>query len=121
MGLAAFAAFGAPLTATFWGELLVTLGTFPSFRVLAVIAALSRVALAAYALSLFRLVCLRAPASATVDLRARDVACLAPLAIGLVALGAWPTPLLAAISGSVHDLVVRIGASVVDPMSALIP
>jgi NADH-quinone oxidoreductase subunit M len=121
MGLAAFAAFGAPLTATFWGELLVTLGTFSSFRVLAVIAALSRVALAAYALSLFRLVCLRAPASATVDLRARDVACLAPLAIGLVALGAWPTPLLAAISGSVHDLVVRIGASVVDPMSALIP
>jgi NADH-quinone oxidoreductase subunit M len=123
VGLAAFAAFGAPLTATFWGELLVTLGTFPSFRVLAVVAALSRVALAAYALTLFRLVCLRPSPSERppIDLNAREVASIAPLAIVVVALGAWPTPLLAAISGSVHDFVVRIGSTVADPMAALIP
>jgi NADH-quinone oxidoreductase subunit M len=123
VGLAAFAAFGAPLTATFWGELLVTLGTFSSFRVLAIVAALSRVALAAYALALFRLVCLRPSTSdrRVADLTAREVACVAPLAIVVVALGAWPTPLLAAISGSVHDVVVRIGSSVVDPMAALTP
>jgi NADH-quinone oxidoreductase subunit M len=123
VGLAAFASFGAPLTATFWGELLVTLGTFPTFRVLAIVAMLSRVVLATYALALFRLFCLRrseAERSPT-DLRARDVASLAPLAIAVVALGVWPTPLLAAISGTVHDLVVRIGSSVADPMAALIP
>jgi NADH-quinone oxidoreductase subunit M len=94
----AIAALGLPGTGNFIGELLVLIGVFSTDRVIAVLAALGLVAAAVYALALVQRT-VHGPPQATqttgpADLALHEGLVLAVLAVGVLALGLHPQPLL---------------------------
>ncbi len=116
LGLGLLASLGAPGLAGFWGELLASMGAFPTYRGLGLVAALGGVLTAAYHLRALSALCL-APAREEwkkspllkdsggrfPDLTPREMAAVVPLAVLVVLLGVWPAPLFGAMAGSVRD------------------
>ncbi len=115
-GLALFASLGMPGLVGFWGELLTILGAFPTYRVIAILAAGGAVLAAASHLRVLERLCVAplpetwrtsaalAPFDGKVpEITARESAALLPLVVLIVVLGVWPVPLLSAMSGTVRD------------------
>jgi NADH-quinone oxidoreductase subunit M len=116
LGLALFASLGLPGLSGFWGELLAILGAFPSYRVIACLAAGGAILAAASHLRVLERICLAplpdawrtsaalAPFDGKVpEITARETSALLPLVVLMIVLGVWPVPLLSAMSGSVRD------------------
>jgi NADH-quinone oxidoreductase subunit M len=116
-GLGFMASLGLPGLSGFIGEALVFLGSFPVFPALTITAALSLVLTAAYHLTAIGKVQLGpfnegwrgVLAGRDVDLR--EALTLVPLAIIIVVLGFWPSPVLSTIASGVRDLVVTVAAA----------
>lgn len=89
---------GLPGTSAFVAEFLVILGAFQLQPWLAVLAATGIILSAAYALWLYRRICLGAldkeALQALPDLRGREILCFAPLLLAVVLFGIWPKPIL---------------------------
>jgi NADH-quinone oxidoreductase subunit M len=113
-GLAFMASLGLPGMSGFIAEALVFIGAFPVHSLLTLVAAGSLVITAAYHLGAIQKIQLgelnerwRA-ALAGKDLGARELATLVPLALIVLVLGFWPSPLLGAIAGYARDLVAAV-------------
>jgi NADH-quinone oxidoreductase subunit M len=115
-GLALFASLGMPGLLGFWGELLTILGAFPTYRVIAILAAGGASRAPASQLRVLERLCLApmpetwrtSPALAPFEgkvpeITARESAALLPLVVLTILLGLWPVPLLSAMSGTVRD------------------
>jgi NADH-quinone oxidoreductase subunit M len=115
-GFALFASLGLPGLLGFWGELLAIVGAFPSYRVIACLAAGGAILAAASHLRVLERVCLApmpeswktsaalAPFGGKVpEITTRESAALLPLVVLTIVLGLWPVPLLSAMSGTVRD------------------
>jgi NADH-quinone oxidoreductase subunit M len=114
-GLAFMASLGLPGLSGFIGEVLVLLGSFPSYRALTAVAATGVVLAAAYHLSALSRVQLGKWNAAQwkdraqfPDLTAREVVMLAPLALLVVVLGWWPQPLVALSQGSLAEVLAKV-------------
>jgi NADH-quinone oxidoreductase subunit M len=116
LGIGLLASLGLPGLSGFWGELLAILGAFPTYRVVACLAAGGAILAAASHLQVIERVCLGALPAAwktspalepfggnVPELTARESAALLPLLVLTVVLGLWPVPLLSAMSGTVKD------------------
>ncbi len=102
----ALAALGLPGLGTFIAEFLVLLGAFQARPIWGIIAALGLVLSLVYALRLVQ-DSVHGPNDHTwslPDLTAREVLSLAALALGLVWLGLYPTPLLSALAPPLSTL-----------------
>ncbi len=108
---------GVPCLAGFWGPLLSLLGGFGRHPELGLLLAGFMVILAVAHLRVARMTLLgrfdeawRGSAALEVhrgtmpDLSSRELAALAPLALLVVAVGVWPTPLLSAMASSLRDV-----------------
>ncbi|MFZ9653953.1 MAG: NADH-quinone oxidoreductase subunit M [Steroidobacteraceae bacterium] len=115
MVLFAMANAGLPGTSGFVGEFLVILASFKANFWYAFLAATTLVLGAAYTLWLVKRVILGPVANAHVaeltDLDGREFLILAVLAVGVLALGLWPAPLLEVMQPSVQHLVEQIVSS----------
>jgi len=114
-GLAFMASLGLPGLSGFIGEVLVLLGSFPSYRALTAVAATGVVLAAAYHLSALSRVQLGKWNAAQwkdraqfPDLTAREALMLAPLAILVLVLGCWPQPLIALSQGSLGEVLAKV-------------
>jgi NADH-quinone oxidoreductase subunit M len=94
--LFALASLGLPGLGNFAAEFLILVGTFRAAPVFAIAASLGLIASTIYALSLFQRVFhgRKAGGPALEDIRAREVAIFAALALALVWLGLYPQPVL---------------------------
>ena len=104
---------GAPCLVGFWGQALAVLGAFGKHPGMALLFAATLFALAVAYLRAARMLLLgdtKEPLAPPVELSPRELAGLAPVALLVVLLGLWPTPVLAAMTATVRDV-----ASVVDP------
>ncbi|MEY4357407.1 MAG: hypothetical protein RL469_733, partial [Pseudomonadota bacterium] len=115
MVLFAMANSGLPGTSGFVGEFLVILASFKASFWYAFLAATTLVLGAAYTLWLVKRVIFGPVANDHVaeltDLDAREFLILGVLAIGVLALGLWPAPLLEVMQPSIHHLVEQIVAT----------
>ncbi len=89
---------GLPGTSAFVAEFLVILGAFQRQPELAAVAALGIILSAAYALWLYRRICLGKLEKDALrdlpDLRGREMLAFAPLVLAVLLFGIWPKPLL---------------------------
>ena len=108
------AGIGLPGTSGFPAELLVFLGAFRAQPLLAALALLGAILGAAYFLTFFERAFLgpvtRESVRSIADLRPRESAAAAVLAISILAIGAFPGPLLDLTDGAARTLVQRIEA-----------
>lgn len=117
------ASFGLPGTGSFVGEFLVLLGTSERSLV-AVLLALGGIFLAAaYMLWMLQRVALGQPRTPTAsllpDLTRREAVILIPLAVVVLWVGVYPSPLIEITDGDVTNLVQQIGESLpVDPLAS---
>ena len=115
MVLFAMANSGLPGTSGFVGEFLVILASFKANFWYAFLAATTLVLGAAYTLWLVKRVIFGPVANDHVaeltDLDGREFLILGVLAIGVLALGLWPAPLLEVMQPSIHHLVEQIVAT----------
>jgi NADH-quinone oxidoreductase subunit M len=131
-GFAFMASLGLPGLSGFWGTALAIVGAFPSYRVLACIAATGALLSAAYHLSAVQRVCLgpfkeswRKSAflepfgGKFPELTVREMASLAPLVALCLGLGLWPVPLLSAVSGGVRDVTSLVNPAGPDQIALL--
>jgi NADH-quinone oxidoreductase subunit M len=95
----------------FIGEVLVFLGAFPVYRVVTIIAMTGVVVTAAYHLWAMQRIQLGKwndavwkDRSTFPDLTARETVTLLPLAVIVLVLGFWPTPMLALVEHGLADL-----------------
>jgi NADH-quinone oxidoreductase subunit M len=113
-GLAFMASLGLPGMSGFIAEALVFIGAFPVYAALTLLAAGSLVITAAYHLGAIQKIQLGVfnerwrAALAGKDLGGREAATLVPLALIVLVLGFWPSPLLATIAGYARDLVAGV-------------
>lgn len=106
--LAFFAALGLPGLSGFWGEAFVFLGALPTFKYLTITALLGIVLGAAYILWTYERVFLgplNEKYKDLTDINARELVCLAPLAVLVIYLGVYPQPLLELLDATLVDLV----------------
>ena len=89
---------GLPGTSAFVAEFLVILGAFQVQPWLAAVAATGIILSAAYALWLYRRLCLgpldKEALRALTDVRGRELLCFAPLLAAVLLFGIWPKPIL---------------------------
>ena len=115
MVLFAMANSGLPGTSGFVGEFLVILASFKANFWYAFLAATTLVLGAAYTLWLVKRVIFGPVANDHVaeltDLDGRELLILGVLAVGVLALGLWPAPLLEVMQPSIHHLVEQIVAT----------
>jgi NADH-quinone oxidoreductase subunit M len=110
-GLAFMASLGLPGLSGFIGEVMVFLGAFPVHRALTLVAALSLVLTAAYHLTAIQKIQFGPfnprwqEALVGRDLTGRELGTLVPLALIVIFLGCYPTPLIDLVAGGVADLV----------------
>jgi NADH-quinone oxidoreductase subunit M len=109
-GFAFMASLGLPGLSGFIGEVLVFLGAFPVYRVITVAAMSGLVITAAYHLWALQRVQLGRwneawrDRSLFPDLTGREALTLVPLALIVLVLGFWPTPMLDLVGSGVDDL-----------------
>jgi NADH-quinone oxidoreductase subunit M len=115
MVLFALANAGLPGTSGFVGEFLVILASFKANFWYAILAGTTLILGAAYTLWLVKRVIFGPVANAQVaalkDLNGREFLVLALLAIGVLALGLYPAPLVATMEASMQHLLEQIMAS----------
>jgi NADH-quinone oxidoreductase subunit M len=115
MVLFALANSGLPGTSGFVGEFLVIIASFKANFWYAFLAGLTLILGAAYTLWLVKRVIFGPVANHHVaeltDLNLREGICLGMLAVGVLALGLWPAPLLEVTQATVQHLVQQIAAS----------
>ena len=108
IGFAFFASLGLPGLSGFIAEQMVFLGSFGVFRTLVIIAALGIIFVAAFHLWALQRVFLGPlnPKYATLEeINAREIFCLAPLVVLIMAVGVWPMPVLNLMNASLVRLV----------------
>ena len=108
IGFAFFASLGLPGLSGFIAEQLVFLGSFPVFRTLVIIGAVGIIFVASFHLWALQRVFLGPlnPKYATLDeINAREIFCLAPLAILVMIVGVWPMPVMNLMNASLIRLV----------------
>jgi NADH-quinone oxidoreductase subunit M len=108
IGFAFFASLGLPGMSGFIAEQLVFLGSFPVFRTLVVIGAVGIIFVAAFHLWALQRVFLGPlnPKYATLEeINGREIFCLAPLAVLVMAVGVWPMPVMNLMNASLVRLV----------------
>ncbi|MEK6607907.1 MAG: NADH-quinone oxidoreductase subunit M [Myxococcota bacterium] len=114
-GFAFMASLGLPGLSGFIGEVLVFLGSFPAFRVMTALAALGVVLTAAYHLWAIQRVHLGPfnekwkDVLVGNDVNTRELLCLAPLVIIVIALGFYPAPMLELFGQGVADTLAAVG------------
>jgi NADH-quinone oxidoreductase subunit M len=115
MVLFALANAGLPGTSGFVGEFLVILASFKANFWYAFLGGLTLILGAAYTLWLVKRVIFGEVANHHVaeltDLNVREFVCLGMLAVGVLAMGLWPAPLLEVTQATVQHLVQQIAAS----------
>jgi NADH-quinone oxidoreductase subunit M len=115
MVLFALANSGLPGTSGFVGEFLVIIASFKANFWYAFLAAMTLILGAAYTLWLVKRVIFGQVANHHVaemqDLNGREFINLGLLAVGVLAVGLWPAPLLAVMQSTVHHLVEQISLS----------
>ncbi|MFA9390619.1 MAG: NuoM family protein [Prolixibacteraceae bacterium] len=118
MAIAFFAAIGLPGLSGFISEVLVFLGAFRTFPMLTVVSGLSIILGAGYMLWALQKIFLgtlpdkwKGPWDPTGkkyktdDINARELVALIPLAVIIIVLGVYPSPILDLISGSVNQFI----------------
>jgi NADH-quinone oxidoreductase subunit M len=111
VSIAFFAALGLPGLSGFISEALVFLGAFPVFKIITIISVSGVVLTAAYMLWLTQRVFLGQlnPKYADMpDINAREMFCLAPLALIVIWVGVYPMPILNLITASLRNLVEQV-------------
>ncbi len=115
--VAFFAALGLPGLSGFVSEAFSLLGAFQTFRVLTIISSITIVLTAAYMLWVFQRVFLGALPEKwkhLQDMNGREMAMLVPLAVLVIALGIYPSPVLDLMNSSMNclaDLLHHAGAA----------
>jgi NADH-quinone oxidoreductase subunit M len=110
------AGLALPGLATFVSEFMVLVGTFSRYRAAAVFATAGVVLAALYILLLYQRTMtgpVRAETANLPDLRRRELAIVAPLAVAILALGFFPKPVIDVIDGGVQPVLTEVGE--VDP------
>lgn len=114
------AGLALPGLATFVSEFMVLVGTFSRYRVAAVFAAVGIVLAALYILLLYQRTMtgpVRAETANFPDLRRRELAIVAPLAVALLVIGIFPKPVIDVIDDGVRPVLTEVG--VIDPAPVL--
>ncbi len=113
--IASLGAVALPGTSGFPGEFLILLGAFRAHGWLAIVAVTTVVLAAAYVLVFFERAfhgrIRNTVVAAAADLRPRERLAAGGLGVAIIALGFFPTAVLGLTSGSVDDLVNRLGTS----------
>jgi len=107
MTVAFFAALGLPGLSGFISEAFSLIGAFQTFRTLTIIGVLTIVLTAGYMLWVLQRVFLGPLPekwSGLTDMNGREMAMLVPLAIIVIVLGIWPSPMLDLMNTSVNHL-----------------
>ena len=107
MCVAFFAALGLPGLSGFISEALSLLGAFQTFRTLTIIAAITIVLTAAYMLWVIQRVYLGTLPEKwkhLTDMNGREMAMLVPLAVIVIFLGIYPSPMINLMSSSMNEL-----------------
>jgi NADH-quinone oxidoreductase subunit M len=105
------AGLALPGLATFVSEFMVLVGTFSRYRVAAVFATVGIILAALYILLLYQRTMtgpVRAETANFPDLRRRELAIVAPLAVAILALGIVPKPVIDVIDGGVGPVLVEV-------------
>ena len=108
VSFAFFASLGLPGMSGFIAEQMVFLGSFGVFRPFVIVAALGIIFVAAFhlwALQRVFLGPLNPKYAALEEINSREIFCLAPLGIIVMAIGVWPMPLLNLLNASAVRLV----------------
>jgi NADH-quinone oxidoreductase subunit M len=117
---AAMSSLALPGLASFVGEFLVLLGTFSRYVWVGVIASIGIVLTAAYVLRFYQRTATGPTPSALAtikDLRGREIAALAPVALLTIVLGVFPGPVLDVVNPAVDRTLSIVGIS--DPPTVL--
>jgi NADH-quinone oxidoreductase subunit M len=117
--VAGLSGLGLPGLSTFVSEFLVLLGTFGRYRVAAIVATLSIILAALYILLMYRRT-MNGPVRPAVEgfpeIRARELAVVAPILAVIVALGVYPKPLIDVINHGVEPTMEQVGETDPEPL-----
>jgi proton-translocating NADH-quinone oxidoreductase chain M len=117
--VAGLSGLGLPGLSTFVSEFLVLLGTYSRYRVAGIIATVSIILAALYILLMYKRTMagpVRPAVEAFPEIRARELAVVAPILAVIIVLGVYPKPLIDVINQGVEPTLEQVGVSDPEPL-----